>query len=169
MTPVQAFELDPLTKEPFLRLPEPHSDIILTPPRLSDAESIVPILNDPLVYPTLEGPPYPYEHQFAIDWLSRAKEVTDKVWASIQSGSSHEKFGASPVRIIRQVDPVTGAQVYLGDCGIDRWGYRDIEPDQERQKLEAENLARPNGDPKIVWTIGGRLIAETRFGLDSKW
>ncbi|KAF7347350.1 N-acetyltransferase domain-containing protein [Mycena venus] len=52
-------EVNPKTGEPFLRLLA-HKNIILTPPRLSDAPFIISILNDERVYPWLSSPPYPY-------------------------------------------------------------------------------------------------------------
>jgi len=155
---MQAFEIDDQTKEPFLRLGGGlHSDIILTPPRAGDADAITTLLNDPRVYSTLEGPPYPYERGFAVEWLDAVKTVTDQVWSAIQQApkSASAVYGASPVRIIRQINE-DGTQTFLGDCGIDRWGYPDIEDLQERGRLTAENEARPIGDECIVWTIGGR-------------
>jgi RimJ/RimL family protein N-acetyltransferase len=154
---MQAFEVDVLTKEPFLRLPAAHTNIILTPPRLSDAETIVDILNDPHVYPTLEGPPFPYEHRFAIEWLSKAKEDTDRVWERVQEAASDKKglYEGSPVRIIRQVNQ-DGSQTFLGDCRISRWDYSDVEKGEERDRLVVENLNRQLGDAEIIWSIGGK-------------
>lgn len=154
---MEVFEVDEQVKEPFLRLPGQYSNIILTPPRATDASAIVGILNDPSVYPTLEGPPYPYEHRFALDWLEKAEAVTDQAWKNIQS-KTDTAFGASPVRIIRQINE-DGTQTFLGDCGIDRWGYPDIECAEEQERLTMENLARPVGDRGIVWSIGDYLAS----------
>lgn len=52
-------EINPLTREPFLRL-RGHPNIIITPPRLTDVPFIVPALNDEQVYTWLIGPPFPY-------------------------------------------------------------------------------------------------------------
>jgi len=156
---MDVFEVDDLNKEPFLRLTGRHSNIIITPPRMSDTDDIVSILNDPRVYPTLEGPPYPYENRHAVEWLLKVKADTDRVWTCIQDATSGTNvFEASPVRIVRQVNP-DGTQTYLGDCGIDRWGYPDIEDEEERRRLQAENLVKQAGDEQIVWTIGDYLAA----------
>jgi hypothetical protein len=52
-------EVNRKTGEPFLRLLS-HTNIIITPPRLSDAPLYVPILNDERVIRWLSSPPYPY-------------------------------------------------------------------------------------------------------------
>ena len=52
-------EVNLKTGEPFLRLRN-HKNIILTPPREEDAESFIPLLNDPRICDWLAGPPYPY-------------------------------------------------------------------------------------------------------------
>lgn len=79
---------DPITAEPYIRLPPPLSHIILTPPRLlhvhagqdetpkenknegtpspADISSITSALNDARVFPFLEGPPYPYLEENAV-------------------------------------------------------------------------------------------------------
>lgn len=87
-------EQNPLTGELFLRLPPPHTDIIITPPRPSpetdhheydhdhhdgggggsddddDDETIITTaLNDPRVYSFLENPPFPYRRENAVDYV----------------------------------------------------------------------------------------------------
>jgi len=162
---MQVFEIDFHRNEPYLRLPGRHSNIIITPPRLSDAPAIVSILNDPRVYPTLEGPPYPYEVDSAIEWLSFVKSKTDEAWARIQKAPDG-KFGASPVRIIRQINE-DGSQTYLGDCGIDRWGFLDIECNEEREQFQTANLSRADGDGQVVWTIGGIVVSLSHSFLEN--
>lgn len=39
-------EVNPQTGEPFLQLPSPHENIIITPIRLTDKPAIIDILND---------------------------------------------------------------------------------------------------------------------------
>lgn len=53
------FEFDEKTKEPFIRLAK-HPNIIITPPRLSDAPALINLLNDERVVEWLSGPPFPY-------------------------------------------------------------------------------------------------------------
>lgn len=52
-------ELNPLTKEPFLRL-RAHKNIVITPPRPSDIEGYCLIINDPRVHDWLVGPTIPH-------------------------------------------------------------------------------------------------------------
>jgi len=161
---MEALEIDHDRKEPFLRLPDRHSNIILTPPRSTDSDAIVTLLNDPRVYMTLEGPPYPYEHRFAVEWLERVKSKTDLAWTAIRHSSGNEMFGASPVRILREVND-DGSQTFLGDCGIERWGYPDVENLEERERLVTGNLNRPDGDVGIIWTIGGGCTQHASDGF----
>jgi hypothetical protein len=46
-------QLNPNINEPFLRLPVPYDNIILTPFRTSDANALTVIMNDEHVYPWL--------------------------------------------------------------------------------------------------------------------
>jgi hypothetical protein len=99
-------------------------------------------------------------HEHAIDWITRIKGVTDKVWSQIQdsdSSSSPPVFEWCPVRVIREVND-DGSQIFLGDCGMDRWGYDDILNKEEHERLSAENAARKAGDEDIVWMIGSKRI-----------
>jgi hypothetical protein len=52
-------QVNPSTKEPFLRLRK-HPNVIITPPRLIDVPYVVSPLNDERVHVWLQGPPYPY-------------------------------------------------------------------------------------------------------------
>src|ERR1700761_5386068 len=117
-SPRDAFEWDPNTDEPFLRLPKPLENIIITPPRLSDADVIIVYLNDPRVYMTLEGAPYPYTEEDAISWQTMIQERSNKILDQIKNGQ--RVFDGSPVRAIRQIND-DGTQTFLGDCQIDRW------------------------------------------------
>jgi len=154
----QAFEIDEEKKEPFLRLPEPYTNIIITPPRLSDADVIPEIMNSPPVYLGLAATPYPYERRLAVEWLEMVKKGTDQAWAEVlkakESGNLLDAevvvFNGSPVRIIREVNP-DGSQTFLGDIGIGRSKHLDVTDEDERKRLAAENVLRPVGDENIVW------------------
>ncbi|KAL1969994.1 hypothetical protein VTN77DRAFT_6399 [Rasamsonia byssochlamydoides] len=102
-------EQNPLTGELFLRLPPPHANIIITPPRprtrastpqshsrddhhddydtTDDADSdesiIVSAMNDPRVYPFLESPPFPYKREHAVDYIRRVDEECRRILSSI--------------------------------------------------------------------------------------
>lgn len=59
-----AVHFNAVTQEPYLRLPEPHSNIIITPHRVDQAEETVlrltELLNDHRIYQWLETTPVPY-------------------------------------------------------------------------------------------------------------
>lgn len=143
--------LNPHTSEPYLPLPPPFSHIILTPPRLSDVSSIVEILNDPKVYTTLIGPPYPYLESDATAWLEGVMRESDAVLHDLRDGSSKLFVGGCPVRILREVQE-GGTDIFLGDIGVDRCGFPDCE---DQVDLVNANERRVAGDEEIVWCIGG--------------
>jgi len=145
-SPIEAFEqfeLGSISSGPFLRLPKPLDKIIVTPPRLSDIDTIVKYLNDPRIYKSLDGVHHP-----------------DIIWEQIKQSDSDGRrvFDGCPVRSIREVNE-DGSQTFLGDCGISRWGYHDVIDKVEREKLAKENQEREVGDPQIIWMIGDYIAA----------
>ena len=157
----QPLQFNPRTGEPFLRLPSPHENIILTPPRWSDAPSIVSILNDPVVYHWLSGPPFPYLPEHAEQWLSQVKNGTDAVLEVLRRVSVEEPNASPivvsepPVRTLREIRE-DGTDVYLGDVTFLRERYIDMEDGNEKSALLKANRDRATGDPEILWCIGGR-------------
>jgi RimJ/RimL family protein N-acetyltransferase len=145
--------LDERTKEPYLRLPPPHSNIILTPPRLSDSEAIVQILNDRRVFQWLESTPYPYHTDHAKQWLEATLQEAEMLLRQLEE-TAGGFVGGCPVRILREVKE-NGDQVFLGDCGIGKWGFDDVQDPVEREKLWKENDQRLPGDLGTVWGFGG--------------
>jgi hypothetical protein len=127
---MNALRANPTTGEVFLRLPAPHENIIITPPRESDAADLVLILNDPRVYKFLVGPPIPYR--------------------------LHHAVGGCPVQHIREVR-FDGTELLLGDVSVARNGWTDVTDEDLREKMTKENLEKPDGDHSIVRTIGGAL------------
>lgn len=106
------------TGEPFLRLPSPHENIIITPRRLEDVPFIVSALNDPRVYRTLEGPPFPYTEEDAISWLNKTKGAADEIFQELQeaadAGLQDLKFvEGCPVRTLREVRE-DGTDLFFG-------------------------------------------------------
>ena len=157
-SPKEAFELDPTTGEPFLRLPKPLNKIIITPPRLSDTDTIIKYLNDPPIYKSLDGVPHPYTYEHGVEWQTMIKGHADSIWEQIKQSDSDGRhvFDGCPVRCIREIND-DGSQTFLGDCGITRWNYPDVTNKAEQEKLTKENREREVGDPKIIWMIGGNL------------
>lgn len=147
--------LNEKTEEPYLRLPSPHSNIILTPPRLNDDDSkdIVQILNDRRVFQWLESTPYPYNLEHAKEWLkstSKEAEMALRELEETQGGF----VGGCPVRILREVKE-NGDEIFLGDCRIGKWQFDDILDLEERERLRKENDQRLPGDSETVWDFGG--------------
>ncbi|KAJ7194738.1 acyl-CoA N-acyltransferase [Mycena pura] len=152
---LRPLEINPATGEPFLRLLG-HENIIVTPPRLSDAQFIVPILDDARVYPWLNGPPHPYLLEHAEEWLSRVIPLSDKLLAELEAARDDpvpKIVDGCPVRIIREVvDDST--DIFLGDIGIDL----------AEQPWELEGTGRTGqGTPRRdledpdIWTFGDYL------------
>jgi hypothetical protein len=182
LLPTSVFEIDAERQEPYLRLPAPHENIIITPPHLSDSDRLVEILNDPRVYVWLSGPPHPYLQEHAAWWLTRVTKRAAESWAEIREvsdriasateialgpeadeASKHTSmgqeetkpmFGDCPVRSIRQVNP-DGSWTYLGDVELSRWGFLEVADEEERKRLNEENEKKKIGDPDIIWTFGG--------------
>lgn len=151
--------VNPVTGEPYLWLPSPLENIIITPPRMSDAPSMVAILNDPLVCRWILGPPYPYLPSHAESWLESTKKESDAVLQELEQASRETPdgplkiVGACPVRILREVRE-DGTEVYLGDIGLRRCVFPHEEP-EEQQRLSEKNKRRAVGDPELIWCIGG--------------
>lgn len=147
------------TGEPYLRLPSPHDNIIITPPRTEDIPAIIAALNDPRVYSTLEGPPFPYKEEHAVWWIDHVKAPSDELLQELRQaaddGSQSLKVVAGcPVRTLREVKE-DGTDIFLGDIGCDRCGYPDVVDQEEKSRLTFANDQLPPGDKDIVWCIGG--------------
>ena len=77
-------KLDPRTNDPYLRLPPPHSNIIITPPRSRppdgadtddcDEADMIEVLNDFSVTKNLTLPPYPFQREDADKWVGFARK-----------------------------------------------------------------------------------------------
>ncbi|KAJ7497993.1 GNAT domain-containing protein [Mycena galericulata] len=150
---MQPLELNAATGEPFLRLPAPFSNIIITPPRMSDVEPSVAILSDPAVSLWMGpmGPTGTYTASQAEGWLTKLKAETDGILDEM--GRNSGPFSECPVRHIREVQE-DGTEVFIGDVGIYRSSWSDVLDREERARLVAENNARVAGDPDIVWHVG---------------
>ena len=168
-----------LTKEPYLRLPAPRSNIIITPHRLGNidenADALARILNDPNVYPWLERTPYPYLHEHGVEWIEahckENKEVLSTLRKHLEQGEipnpksadGQEFFDNCPFTCIREVlaeDPDTGAPLkdrLIGDMKLARYTfYEHLYDSEERSKAQLKNDELPAGDENIIWTLGGR-------------
>jgi len=151
---MNTLQVNPTTGEVFLRLSAPHENIIITPPRDSDAADITLILNDPRVYKNLLGPPFPYLPQHAEEWLRTTKDKSDKILEDLREGRT--VVDGCPVQHIREVRS-DGTDLFLGDLSVRRNDWLELEDEELREKMMKVNSERPVGDPSIVWTLGGTL------------
>ncbi|KAJ7780228.1 acyl-CoA N-acyltransferase, partial [Mycena maculata] len=141
------------TGEPFLRLPAPHANIIITPPRMSDVEPSVPIMNDPAVYMWL-GPraPIGYNAAKAESWLTQITAESDVLLDELRT-NPRGPFSGCLVRHVREVR-AEGTDVFLGDVGLGLSNWTEVQDKEEQARLVAENNAQCAGDPDIAWHIG---------------
>lgn len=162
---------NPATKEPYLRLAAPHSNIIITPHRLDQIEDeIAPrveMLNDPKIYLHLEGPPVPYRREDAESWVKTKGEELLPVVEALQSNPTDPGvFGKSPFCCIRDVtrhstDGHPLEDVLIGDISIDRYMFYEY-PEGSEERTVAQNFNRklPAGDESIAWGIGCSYLKE---------
>lgn len=174
---------NPRTQEPYLRLPAPHSNIIITshrPDQMDETcDRLCDMLNDSRVTSYLAGPPYPYLREHGEEWIRTKWIENERVLYTLRqefedlqsqqqpkvNGAATEKhqefFDVCPFSCIREVldeDPETGVplrDVFIGDVGIMRYAFYEL-PYGSEEKTEAQrrNNALPAGDESIVWGIG---------------
>ncbi|CAE6441619.1 unnamed protein product [Rhizoctonia solani] len=151
-------QYNPQTNEPFIALPAPHFNIRLTPPRLSDADEVLAIMNVPEIIMNFATPPYPYLREHCDGWLK--EKIREYESAMVQITKVGEDVGfldLLPLRHIREVGP-DGTETFLGDIGLIREnGFCDIRDEEARNTKVNTNLNLPVGDPNIVWTFGDYL------------
>lgn len=146
---------DGTTGEPYLRLPNPLENYIITPTRIDDAPAIFEILNGPDVAKWLAAIPKPYTLSDGEWWVGFTREAEEKWLTQMKSdASSKGPFGGCPLKCIRHVKE-DGTQVLVGNVGVGRCSFSYLEDDQKAKQLAAENERRSIGDPEIVWAIGG--------------
>lgn len=147
---------------PFLRLPAPHSNIILTPPRDSDGDAVIEILSDPRVYMNLAGPPFPYGQKEWDEWFPIIEKGAHDALLELREVEKAKKEGGSgtiwvkgaSVNAIRELDPVTSEQKFIGIIGIDRRDFVFHDGNKETQMRKEENFAFEAGNPGITWELG---------------
>lgn len=147
-------QIHPKSGEVYLRLPAPNDNIIITPPRPSDAEAIAAIMNDERVALKFSVPPYPYLLEHAVAYLEAEAE---------RHGSAVEKgglFGECPVQVIRE-QRADGGDVLLGEARLYRSKYYEVRDEEESKRSAQVNLERPAGDPEILWTIMGKRTSSS--------
>lgn len=178
----------PLTKEPYLRLPEPHSNIIITPHRRDQLDEtvlrLVGLLNDPRIYQWLESTPYPYLREHGEQWVKDSCKEIEQVLSTLQGELAENKdsyssdhattdaqsqrtfFDVCPFTCIREVltaDAETGAplkDILIGDIKLGRYTFYELGlASEERVEAQRKNNSLPAGDEKIAWTLGGKMVS----------
>lgn len=148
---ISHLQIHPKSGEVYLRLPAPNDNIIITPPRPSDAEAIAAIMNDERVALKFSVPPYPYHLEHAVAYLEAEAE---RHRSAVEKGGL---FGECPVQVIRE-QRADGGDVLLGEARLYRSKYYEVRDEEESNRLAQVNLGRPAGDPEILWTIMGKRI-----------
>ena len=150
--PKQATNLSPLllnksTGEPYLQLPSPHDNVIITPARPGDVDPIVEYLSDPRVMKWLASVPHPYTQQDGQKWVDIITARSQVLFHRLEEG---DRFvDGCPVQCIREVQ-ADGTDVFIGDIYISRQS-----PEMRWVSSEdANNMEKPAGDPTILYTIG---------------
>jgi hypothetical protein len=143
-------EVNPNTGEPFIRLPSPHENIIITPLRANDGERLASILAEPQVAEWMGG------FNPTAEWLARTVSQ-GKAELQMLGNKTDEELTVvdfCPVRSIREVQE-DGTEVLIGDIGIRRCTWSEIANEYERAQKVSKNNDRQAGDGEIVWQVGG--------------
>ena len=117
---MSTLQINSTTGEVFFRLPAPHENTILTPPRDNHAADIVPILNNPGVYIFLPRPPVPHHHHRTVEWLRRMKNRSSKTLEDLRGGKT--VVDERSVQLIREVQP-DGTELFIDDTSVPRNGW----------------------------------------------
>lgn len=156
-------EINSATGEPFLRLPAPHQNIIVTPPREGDDEHLFALFRDTNVADWFSSIPAPFSRDQSRAMLDQAKEVADAVLDELHTlekespGKKLKVVDGCPVRHLREVQE-NGTDVFIGYIEVRRNVYKDVLDETERRAQFEENNKRPIGDSTIRWGIAGALF-----------
>lgn len=156
--------INPLTNEPYIPLPAPHSSIILTPARppnnTHDSAALLSLLNTPQIYTNLESTPVPYLPEHASAWMQSSHEQDT---ALLLDAQTHRFVDGMPFTCIREV--TSTGDVYIGNVSLRRYAFYEFKKDSpEREEAEQRNAALGVGDAEIVWGFGGGSSLPSSFG-----
>ena len=138
---------DQTTGEPYLRLPAPLEDYIITPTRVDDAPALVEILNGPDVAKWLAAIPKPYTLADGEWWVNFTREAEAKWLDQLKEldPASNALFGGCPLKCIRHVKE-DGTKVLVGNVGVGRCGFSYMEDGQRAKELAEASELSPLGD-----------------------
>lgn len=152
----QATNLAPLllnksTGEPYLQLPSPHDNVIITPIRPGDIDTMMEHLNDLKIVEWLAGPPHPYTYQDGKHWHDQVSAQDQGLLGKLKDG---DRFvDGCPVQCLREVQ-ADGTDVFIGDLSI----RRELPQRKWISSKDANNLVKEIGDSTIAWTVGFYLV-----------
>ncbi|KAK1224143.1 hypothetical protein PQX77_012947 [Marasmius sp. AFHP31] len=138
-----------LFDRPFIRLPEPHTNLVIATPSLDDVDSSVRIMNDPGVLKWVQGSTSFYTTKRAEDWINGVKKSS----ATLLQEPLNAWVDGCPFRHIMDLK-ADGTCEFIGDIGISRSNWADIMDQEERQRLLEENNLRPTGEQAILFQVG---------------
>lgn len=165
-------KINPLTNEVYLELPPPHDNIIITPPRRTDADALVKIMNDPRVYKMLLDYPHPFAPAHAEAWLSYEKRACEAVLDEFtealntskkdkrENGNtpSLEFLDGCPVCVLRERQD-DGTDIFIGHIAMLRCRrFEFLRDEKQEEAFSLQNEEYPVGSPKIIWEIGGCVL-----------
>jgi hypothetical protein len=157
-------QINPLTNEPYIPLPTPHSSIILTPARpptnTPDSTALLSLLNNPQIYPYLESTPVPYLPEHASAWMQSCYEQDAAVLRDAQTNRFVDGMPFTCIREVITSPSPAGAStsdVYIGNVSLRRYSFYEFKKgSSEREEAEHRNEALGVGDERIVWGFGGK-------------
>ncbi|KAM0113586.1 hypothetical protein ACP6JB_000651 [Aspergillus fumigatus] len=147
--------INPITNEPYIPLPAPHSSIIITParaPNTHDSSALLSLLNNPQIFPYLESTPVPYLPEHATEWLQASHE---QATALLQAAQNNRFVDGLPFTCIREVTNDGSSDIYIGNVGLVRYAFYEFKKGTaEREEAVRRNEALGVGSPEIVWGFG---------------
>lgn len=166
------------TQEPYLRLPEPHTNIIITPHRPDSIDetssALARILNDPDVALRLQRTPYPYSKSDGEEWVkANCKDREDMLFIlrkelekpqnlgnhSLENRRFFDTCQFTCIREVLKTDSETGApleDIIIGDIRLARSTFDEYpEGSEERAQAQKQNDELLAGDENIEWSLGG--------------
>lgn len=141
-------------------------------------------LNDIEIAQWLSGPPYPYTLTDGENWVHRvARPAVEKALNEMEEGFRRNGVGEiedelpSDAELVERfisgcvVDSVRevradGTDVFIGNAGFRHCNTMELcegATEDDKERLEAENDARPLGDPGILWTYGSTCSIRTQL------
>lgn len=146
------------TGEPYLPLPAPHSNIIITPPRLteSDEKAYVDYMNNIEVVKWLTGPPFPYLPSHAKEWNEKIYKDTQEILQDVCQKPLGSPINGCPFRILREVQE-DGKDILIGNCSLITWPFEEIQGPEEKARAIERNEGLKAGDPLKEWSFGGEV------------